>query len=53
MDAKSFSPADKIDKAYGEKLRKAVKNGVEIVVRDTVITTERIKIGPALPVILA
>jgi sugar fermentation stimulation protein A len=53
MDAKSFSPADKIDKAYGEKLRKAVKNGVEIVVRDTVITTERIKIGRQLPVILA
>jgi sugar fermentation stimulation protein A len=52
MDAKSFSPADKIDKAYGEKLRKAVKNGVEIVTRDTVITTERIKIGRALPVTL-
>lgn len=53
MDAESFSPADKIDKAYGEKLRKVAKNGVEIVVRDTVITTERIKIGRALPVILA
>jgi sugar fermentation stimulation protein A len=53
MDAESFSPADKIDKAYGEKLRKAVQNGVEIVTRDTVITTERIKIGRALPVILA
>lgn len=52
MDAESFSPADKIDKAYGEKLRKAVQNGVEIVTRDTVITTERIKIGRALPVIL-
>ncbi|MCM2284234.1 MAG: DNA/RNA nuclease SfsA [Desulfobacula sp.] len=52
MDAASFSPADKIDKAYGEKLRKAVQNGVEIVTRDTVITTERIKIGRALPVIL-
>jgi sugar fermentation stimulation protein A len=53
MDAESFSPADKIDKAYGEKLRKAVQNGVEIVTRDTVITTEHIKIGRALPVILA
>jgi sugar fermentation stimulation protein A len=53
MDAESFSPADKIDKAYGEKLRKAVQNGVEIVTRDTVITTEHIKIGRALPVMLA
>jgi len=53
MDAESFSPADKIDKAYGEKLRKAVQNGVEIVTRDTVITTEHIKIGRALPVTLA
>ncbi len=52
MDANFFSPADKIDKAYGEKLRKAVKNGVEIVVKDTIITTERIRIGHPLPVTL-
>jgi len=32
MDAKGFRPADGIDRAYGEKLRKAVKNGVEMMV---------------------
>lgn len=52
MDAKGFRPADGIDPAYGEKLRKAVKNGVEIIARDTVITAQRIKLGGSLPVYL-
>ncbi len=52
MDAKEFRPADEIDKAYGEKLRKAFQNGVEILVRDTVIHTERIRIGHPLPISL-
>ena len=52
MDAKGFSPADKIDRAYGEKLRKAFKNGVEIMVWDTVINTQCIRIGHPLPIYL-
>lgn len=52
-DAKVFKPADAIDKAYGEKLRKAVRNGVRVVVRDTEISTDRIQIGKAVEVDLS
>ncbi len=52
MDAKGFRPADKIDKSYGEKLRKAFKNGVEIMVWDTVITARQIRMGQSLPICL-
>ncbi|MCK5310482.1 MAG: DNA/RNA nuclease SfsA [Desulfobacteraceae bacterium] len=45
MDAKSFRPADMIDKTYAEKLKRAVRNGVEIVTRDTIIDTKMIQIG--------
>ncbi len=45
MDAKSFRPADMIDKTYAEKLKRAVINGVEVIIRDTVIDTEMIQIG--------
>ena len=34
MDAKIFKPADHIDPAYGKELRKAQKNGIEIMVYD-------------------
>ena len=34
MDAKKFKPADHIDPAYGKELRKAHRNGVEIMVYD-------------------
>lgn len=50
MDAQSFRPADEIDKAYGEKLRKAVKNGVEVIAMDTVVNTQVIRIENLLPV---
>lgn len=50
MDAKEFRPADRIDRTYGEKLRKAVKNRVEIITRDTIMNTGMIKIGKAVPV---
>lgn len=53
MDATVFKPADLIDRVYGEKLRKAVKNGVEVVARDTLITTEGIRIGKKVPIDLA
>jgi len=52
MDAKEFRPADKIDKIYGEKLRKAFKNGVEIMVWDTVVNTRQIRLGQKLPMCL-
>jgi sugar fermentation stimulation protein A len=52
-DARVFRPADAIDRAYGEKLRKAVGNGVEIITRDTRITLDRITIGNAVPVDLS
>lgn len=50
MDAKVFQPAGRIDKVYAEKLKKVVKNGVEIVVRDTLITPQIIRPGSAVPV---
>lgn len=49
-DASLFKPAEMIDKIYADKLRKAVKNGVEIITRDTVINTEEIRIGNSIPV---
>ncbi len=49
-DAIKFRPADAIDPVYGEKLRQAVKNGVEIVTRDVVITPEMICIGQKIEV---
>ena len=50
MDAKAFKPAAMIDKVYAEKLKKAVENGVEIIVRDTVINTQVIQIRNIVPV---
>jgi len=52
MDARGFKPADMIDKIYAQKLKKAVKNGVEIITRDTRINTQVIKVRNALPVYL-
>ncbi len=49
MDAALFKPADHIDPAYGEGLRKAVKNGVEILVYDVVLDLDRIVIGKKIP----
>ncbi|MCP3926484.1 MAG: DNA/RNA nuclease SfsA [Desulfobacterales bacterium] len=50
MDADSFEPADSIDPAYGKELRKAVKNGVEIVCYDVDINMKRIKLNKAIPI---
>ncbi len=49
-DAKKFKPADAIDPVYGEKLRRAVKNGVEIVTRDVVMDQKMICIGQKIQV---
>jgi len=52
MDADSFRPADEIDPAYGEELRKAHQNGVEILVYDVFINLHTICLNRALPFIL-
>jgi sugar fermentation stimulation protein A len=49
MDAQHFSPADEIDPGYGKELRKAVTNGVEILVYDVRIDYEQIKIHQKVP----
>ncbi len=50
MDALSFQPAGMIDPVYAEKLKKAVLNGVEIIIRDTIVDTKVIRIGKSIPV---
>jgi sugar fermentation stimulation protein A len=50
MDAKRFRPADHIDPAYGEELRRAVRNGVEVLVYDVFLNLEGISINRRLPV---
>lgn len=52
MDAKRFSPADHIDPVYGEKLRRAVDRGVEIIAYDVYINLKEILINRKLPVSL-
>lgn len=52
MDAHRFSPADHVDPAYGAGLRRAVENGVEILVYDTVITPSLIHLGKKVDYLL-
>ena len=49
MDAKRFKPADHIDPDYGKGLRKAAKNGVEIIVYDTKIDLNGIRLNRRIP----
>ena len=49
MDAKRFRPADQIDPAYGEELRRAFRNGVEILVYDVFLNIEGISLKRQLP----
>ncbi len=49
MDAKKFKPADTIDPAYGKELRKAVENGVEVLVYDVIIDPEKIILNKKIP----
>lgn len=49
MDAKRFRPADHIDPAYGEELRRAFGNGVEILVYDVFLDLEGISLKRRLP----
>ena len=45
MDARIFRPADRVDPAYGKELRKAVQNGIEVLVYDTRIDLKTISIN--------
>ncbi|MCP4578710.1 MAG: DNA/RNA nuclease SfsA [Deltaproteobacteria bacterium] len=49
MDADRFEPADHIDPAYGQELRKAVQNGVEVFVYDVAMDLEGIRLNRAVP----
>ena len=50
MDAEVFRPADHSDAAYGRELRRAVENGVEMLVYDVAIDFEKIRIRRPVPV---
>lgn len=49
-DADSVEPADEIDPAYGETLRKAAANGVEIHALGARVLADRIRLERVLPV---
>jgi len=49
MDAKRFKPADRIDPEYGKGLRRAAKDGVEIIVYDTKIDLKGIRLNRQIP----
>jgi len=51
MDAQEFQPADHIDPVYGEELRKAQDNGVEILAYDVTIDLRRITLNKRLQVV--
>ncbi len=53
MDADRFAPADDIDPAYGEALRRAVAAGVEALAYDVIIDRQGIALHRRLPVDLA
>ena len=49
MDAAVFKPADHIDPDYGKELRKAIKNGIEILVYDVKIDLKTIRLNKEIP----
>ena len=49
MDAEVFQPADAIDPAYGQGLRQAIAQGVELLAYDVHIDLESIRLRRALP----
>ena len=49
MDAELFRPADHIDPDYGNELRKAFKNGVEILVYAVFLDHEGIRLNNSVP----
>ena len=49
-DCERFRPADEIDPEYGRLLRRAVKNGVEVLAYRMDFTPVMIEPGPSLPI---
>lgn len=49
MDANRFKPADHIDPDYGKGLRRAAKDGVEIIIYDTKIDLKGIRLNRQIP----
>jgi sugar fermentation stimulation protein A len=52
MDAESFAPADFIDPEYGQALRSAAANGLEILAYDVHINLDRIILNKKIPICL-
>jgi sugar fermentation stimulation protein A len=52
MDARSFTPAAHIDPAYTAGLRKAWKEGLEVIVYDTAVDLSGVALGRNIPCIL-
>lgn len=50
MDARLFRPADHIDAIYGRELRRAVKQGIEIMAYDVFIDFKHIRLNRRIPV---
>lgn len=49
MDATVFKPADSIDPDYGKELRRAIQNGVEMLVYDVDINLKQIALNRPIP----
>jgi sugar fermentation stimulation protein A len=52
MDSEFFAPASHIDPAYAKELRKAVQNGIEVLVYGTEITLEGMALGKRIPCLI-
>jgi sugar fermentation stimulation protein A len=52
MDAQTFQPADHIDPEYGRGLRRAVKNGIEVLAYDVRIDVQHIELNRNIPYVL-
>jgi sugar fermentation stimulation protein A len=52
MDARRFRPADRIDPAYAETLRRVVQSGVEVLAYDVAIDLKGIRIRNKVPCLL-
>ncbi len=48
-DAELFRPADEIDREYGDELRKAYNNGIEILVYDVAVDQTKIGVNRKIP----
>lgn len=51
-EARAFTPADAIDPVYGQLLRAAVSQGVEVLAYRNVATRQTVELGERLPVLL-